>query len=430
MGRPATFTLIALLASCGGATSTELSSADDVPTTASSTTTTIGAATTTEPPAQPTVTSVTTSVASSATTTPAATSSSNTGAVRYSIRTVGSLAGAVDVVERSTADHFVYVVSRLGTIERWRHNGTRIDQVLDMTTSTTGEGERGLLGLAFRRGVTGTWAAYLNMTDKNGDTTIVRHDVDASGKFSPAGTIILAIGQPYANHNGGDLRIGPDNMLYVATGDGGAAGDPERRALDLSSLLGKVLRIDPNRSGYTVPADNPWVGTAGARPEIWSIGLRNPWRFTFDDVGNLWVADVGQGEIEEASVARASGTTLGGRKVNFGWSAYEGTRRYNSDQQAPGSLEPFVEYNHEGGRCSISGAAVGTDGAVPGRRGWFFYGDYCSGDLWASLSLEGGPTRTDKIADNIEEITAVRVTSAGMWVTTLSGDVLEVTTSQ
>lgn len=363
-------------------------------------------------------------------TTAAPTSSTpQTGSVRWSTVRVGTLKGAVDVVERDPADGFVYVVSRLGTIERWRHDGTRIDQVLDVTASTTGEGERGLLGLAFRRGTTGAWAAYLNMTDRNGDTIIVRHDVDADGRLAAQGSIILTIEQPYSNHNGGDLRIGPDNMLYVATGDGGSAGDPERRALDLSSLLGKVLRIDPSRSGYTVPADNPYVARAGVRPEIWSIGLRNPWRFTFDEIGNLWVADVGQGEIEEVSVARASGRTPGGRGTNFGWSAYEGTRRYNNDQQAPDALSPFVEYDHGGGRCSISGAAVGTERTVPGRAGWFFYGDYCSGDLWASLAIPGSPTRTENVADDIDEITSVRTTSAGVWVTTLSGDVIEVKTT-
>lgn len=353
-----------------------------------------------------------------------------TGKVTYTTTKVGSLEAAVDVVERTTTDGFVYIVSRLGTVERWRHDGTRIDRVLDVTSSTTGEGERGLLGLAFRRGTTGAWVAYVNMTDSSGDTTIVRHEVTPDGRIDPAGTVILRIDQPYSNHNGGDLRIGPDNMLYIATGDGGSSGDPDRRALDPTSLLGKVLRIDPDRTGYSVPPDNPWVGTAGARPEIWSIGLRNPWRFTFDTAGNMWIADVGQGEIEEATVARADGATPGGRKVNFGWSAWEGTRRYNDDQDAPGSLEPFVEYTHDDGRCSISGAAIGTDRAVPGRRGWFFYGDYCSGDLWATLAAPGAAVRTERIADDIEGITSVRATSAGLWVTTLSGAVYEVTTTR
>jgi len=352
----------------------------------------------------------------------------NTGNVSYEIREVGRLKAAVDVVERDSADGFVYVVSRLGTVERWRNDGTRIDRVLDVSASTTGEGERGLLGLAFRRGGSGDWAAYVNMTDSTGDTIIARHDVTADGRISPAGTTILTIDQPYSNHNGGDLRIGPDGMLYIATGDGGSAGDPERRARDLSSLLGKILRIDPSRSGYTVPRDNPHVGVAGARPEIWSIGLRNPWRFSFAASGDLWVADVGQGEIEEVSVARARSGFPGGRGVDFGWSAWEGTRRYNQDQLAPAALAPAVEYDHGGGRCSISGAAVGTERTVPGRAGWFFYGDYCSGDLWASLVVDGSTTRTEKIADDLEELTAVRTTSAGVWVTTLSGAVRRVIT--
>lgn len=361
---------------------------------------------------------------------PPSTAPSNTGTVEYTVRTMGRLKGAVDVVERDRADGFVYVVSRFGTVERWRRDGTRIDRALDVTRSTTGEGERGLLGLTFRRGESGAWAAYLNMTDASGDTVIVRHDVSTDGAIAAEGTIILTIDQPYSNHNGGDLRIGPDDMLYVATGDGGSAGDPERRALDMSSLLGKILRIDPNRSGYTVPTDNPWVGTAGARPEIWSVGLRNPWRFTFADDGDLWIADVGQNEVEEVSVARATGAGPGGRGANFGWSAWEGTRRYNEDQNAPDALTPVVEYDHDGGRCSVSGAAVGTERAVPGRAGWFFYGDYCTGDLWATLAPAGRRARTEKITDDLDELTSVRTLSSGMWATTLSGEVYSITSTR
>ncbi|MBM3717619.1 MAG: hypothetical protein FJW53_01435 [Actinobacteria bacterium] len=424
MRRLVAATILVALAACGGADNSAPGPSPQSPPT------TIGVpdSAPTSAPTAPTTSSVVTPRSSASQYPTTTVAPSNTGDVSYTVRDIGRLSAAVDVVERDTADGFVYVVSRLGTVERWRNDGTRIDRVLDVTASTTGGGERGLLGLAFRRGGSGDWAAYVNMTDSSDDTIIVRHDVTTDGKISPSGTIILTIDQPYSNHNGGDLRVGPDGMLYIATGDGGSAGDPERRARDLSSLLGKILRIDPSRTGYTVPRDNPHVGVAGARPEIWSIGLRNPWRFSFGEGGDLWVADVGQGEIEEVSVARARTGFPGGRGVDFGWSAWEGTRRYNQDQLAPAALAPAAEYDHGGGRCSISGAAVGTERAVPGRAGWFFYGDYCSGDLWASLVVDGGKTRTETVADDLDELTAVRTTSAGLWVTTLSGAVLRVST--
>ncbi len=349
--------------------------------------------------------------------------------VSHTVKTLNSLDGAVDVVERDPADGFVYVVSRNGFVERWRNDGTRIDRVLDVSAATTGEGERGLLGLAFRRGSTGAWAAYMNMTDTDGTTLIVRHGVTSAGDIDETGTVILEIDQPYANHNGGDLRFGPDGMLYIATGDGGSAGDPERFAKNLSSLLGKILRIDPSANGYRVPDDNPYVGVAGARPEIWSIGLRNPWRFTITANGDMWIADVGQNEVEEVSVARASGTGVGGRRADFGWSAWEGTRRYNSDVAAAPHLAPVVEYTHDKGRCSVSGGAVATSVTNPGRDGWFFYGDYCSGEVWSAHVPAAGKVTVERVATDVGDITSVRATSRAMWVTTMDGDVHVISTA-
>ena len=165
--------------------------------------------------------------------------------------------------------------------------------------------------------------------------------------------MLLEIEQPYANHNGGDLTFGPDGMLYIGMGDGGSGGDPERRATDLSSLLGKLLRIDPTLAdgqAYTVPADNPFVGQEGAAPEIWSSGLRNPWRFSFDrETGDLWIADVGQNAIEEIDVAPASGGVDAGKGLSFGWSAFEGTERFNDDVPADGHVPPIHTYTHADG---------------------------------------------------------------------------------
>jgi glucose/arabinose dehydrogenase len=201
---------------------------------------------------------------------------------------------------------------------------------------------------------------------------------------------VITVDQPYANHNGGKITFGTDGMLYIGLGDGGAGGDPERRAMDLSSPLGKILRIDPLGSGYqpySVPPDNPFVGVDGARPEIWSYGLRNPWRFAFDpSTDDLWIGDVGQGDWEEVNVALAADG--GGRGVNFGWSALEGTHPFNADQSGEGSQLPIWEYQHGDDGCSVSGGTVYRGNAVPSLVGWYVVTDYCSGKVWA-LQADG-----------------------------------------
>ncbi len=348
------------------------------------------------------------------------------GAVTYSTKVVGQLAAAVDLIQRDSTDAFFYVVSRNGTIERWRTDGTRIDTVLDISASTTGEGERGLLGLAFRR-IVKKWEAFINFTDLAGNTVISRFDVSEDGTFqmgnSPTGTTILNINQPYSNHNGGAVVVGPDNMLYIGMGDGGSANDPERRALDTSQLLGKILRINPRATGYDIPANNPYVEVAGARGEIWSIGVRNPWRFNFDTFGNIWIADVGQNQWEEVSVGRGTKKVPGGRGASFGWSAYEGTHRYNGDVASPNSIRPVFEYEHKNGACSISGSAIGTNTITPGRAGWYFFGDYCTGVVTAILTDGTSTVATETAAKDVGNITAVRSTFEAMYVLSLDGTV-------
>lgn len=362
----------------------------------------------------------------------AATTTSPHSSVTYTAKTIGKLEGVVDLVERSPDDNWFYVVSQKGTIERWTRDGQRIDTVLDISAMTSGEGERGLLGFAIRH-LPAKTDAFINYTNNDGDTVIawlaVNEDGTLDNSRSITGTAFLTIPQPYANHNGGGLAIGPDNYLYIGTGDGGSANDPERRALDTSSLLGKILRIDPNNidgvgnEGYTIPADNPYINMATARPEIWAIGLRNPWRFTFDSFGNLWIADVGQNKWEEVSIAPRSGLAEGPLSLNFGWSAYEGTHRFNSDVIAQNAIMPVYEYPHEKGACSISGGAIGTNSSAMGRAGWFYFGDYCTGTVSAILSDGTTTVATEEVLTDMGNITAVRSTRNAIYVLSQSGEV-------
>jgi glucose/arabinose dehydrogenase len=182
------------------------------------------------------------------------------------------------------------------------------------------------------------------------------------------------------NHNGGLALFGPDRLLYIGIGDGGSQNDPDRNGQNLDTLLAKLLRIDPAASDgkpYTVPADNPFVDRPDARPEIYSYGLRNPWRFSFDRLtDDLSIGDVGQDEFEEVDlVGRGQG-----RGANFGWSAYEGTARFNDDQRAPNAVPPVLVYGHDSG-CSITGGYVVRDPSLPTLYGRYLYGDFCAGQL-------------------------------------------------
>lgn len=277
-----------------------------------------------------------------------------------------------------TGDPTVFVVAQSGQILPLR--GTVLGAaVLDISDEVTFAGEQGLLGLAFS--LDGSHA-YVNYINRDGDTVVAEYPVDASGAFG-ARRILFTEDQPYDNHNGGDLVVAADGTLYIGFGDGGAGGDPERRAMRLDTRMGKLLRIDPTPSGdrpFTIPADNPFVGVDGALGEIWALGLRNPWRFSIDRAtGDLWIADVGQNTWEEINLAR--GADGGGRGLNFGWSAFEGTHEFNGDVAGDGVTMPIYEYEHGDRGCSITGGVVAHDPALPALDGWFVYADHCSGQV-------------------------------------------------
>jgi glucose/arabinose dehydrogenase len=297
-------------------------------------------------------------------------------------------------------DQRVFVVQKAGVIIAVDDESNLV--VFDIsavaaTTFTSEGGEQGLLGLAFHPTEP---LAYVNFSTADGNTMVGEFVVDPfTYDFDPTSfREVIQIAQPFGNHNGGELAFGPDDMLYIGLGDGGSADDPNRAALDLSSRLGKILRIDPLASEvepFTVPADNPFVGVDGADPTIWSLGLRNPWRFSFDSLtGDLWIADVGQNTLEEIDVAAAVDGLDAGRGVSFGWSAFEATDRFNEDQPADGHTLPVVTYTREGGNCSVSGGVVARDSSYHDLNGWYIYGDYCSGIIWAldTTSVTSTPT--------------------------------------
>jgi glucose/arabinose dehydrogenase len=296
---------------------------------------------------------------------------------------VGTFDQPVDVASRPGFAE-VYVVEQPGRVIVVTDLSTEV--ALDITDLTDAQGEQGLLGLAFHPTEE---LAYVNFTDSDGDTVVAEVAIDpTTGLFDrDRYREVLTIDQPYTNHNGGQLAFGPDQFLYIGVGDGGSGGDPDRHALDLSSRLGKILRIDPLSDGdqsFGIPADNPFVGDGAADPTIWAYGLRNPWRFSFDPVtGDLWIGDVGQGDFEEINHSTARDRRDAAKGANFGWSAFEGFERFNDDQSPDGAIAPLFVYDHADGRCSVTGGAIARGNSVPDLAGWYLFGDYCTGQIWA-----------------------------------------------
>lgn len=250
----------------------------------------------------------------------------------------------------------------------------------------SGANERGLLGLAFHPDYAQNGYFYVNYSNSSGSTVVSRFSVSSNPDVADANSevILLTISQPYSNHNGGGIKFGPDGYLYIGMGDGGSGGDPQNSGQTTTSLLGKMLRIDvdgPNNS-YAVPSDNPFVGNASTDDEIWALGLRNPWRFSFDRVtGDMWIADVGQNNREEIDFQ--PGNSQGGE--NYGWRCYEAGNSYNTSGCAGSSayVGPVYDYaNNFSTGCSVTGGFVYRGARSDDLWGSYFHTDYCSGKLW------------------------------------------------
>ncbi|HZG94488.1 MAG TPA: PQQ-dependent sugar dehydrogenase, partial [Mycobacteriales bacterium] len=258
-------------------------------------------------------------------------------------------------------DPDLYVVEQRGTVRVVSGGRLREEPFLDISADVRGGGEQGLLSIAFSPRYAEDRLLYAYYTDDNGDSRVVELRAEGDRVDPASRRELMKIGQPYPNHNGGLLLFDPKGMLLIGLGDGGSGGDPENRGQDLGDPLGKILRIDPQPDGdrpYGVPRDNPFVGREGVRPEIWAYGLRNPWRFSFDRRGTLYLADVGQGDLEEIDVvpaAKAAG-------ANYGWSVFEGDRKFKEAALTPGGelVSPALTYGHDNGRCSVTGGHVYT----------------------------------------------------------------------
>jgi glucose/arabinose dehydrogenase len=289
----------------------------------------------------------------------------------------------------------LFIVERTGGI-RIIKDGTLLQTpFLDLSgqVSLTGA-EQGLLGLAFDPNYGSTGRFFVHYTDPAGNTRVSSFQVSANPDVAEAGSeqVILTADQPYTNHNGGQLVFGPDGLLYLGLGDGGSEGDPQGRSQDLSDLLGSILRLDVTAGpSYTVPPDNPFVGQAQARPEIWSYGLRNPWRFSFDRAtGDLYIADVGDTHFEEVDVSPAAGGA--GKGANYGWNLMEGNHCFNGGQcNRTGLALPAYEYTHSDG-CSIIGGYVYRGTAMPALQGLYFFADYCKGWVRSFRYADGAAT--------------------------------------
>ena len=279
---------------------------------------------------------------------------------------------------KNAGDERLFVVEKSGKIKILNQNGSvNSTPFLDIEDRvSTNANERGLLGLAFHPNYPENPFFFVNYTNNSGATTISKFSVSANQDIAnDSETILLEINQPYANHNGGCINFGPDGNLYIGMGDGGSGGDPQNYSQNTESLLGKMLRINVNSGAYSIPENNPYGD------EIWSVGLRNPWKFSFDSLnGDLWIADVGQNEFEEINMVQNNPAN-----INYGWRCYEGNEPYNlSGCPDEGLTFPVSTYSHYSSgdfKCSITGGYVYRGNQISGLNGVYFFADYCSGEI-------------------------------------------------
>ena len=342
--------------------------------------------------------------------------------MRIRLEQVASLEQPLAMAVRED-DSALYVAQKTGKVVAIRAD--RIDEVpvLDLSGEVSLSTEQGLLGLAF---APGGRELYVNYTDTNGDTHVTGFAMRGDHADPATRRDILVVDQPYANHNGGNLAFGPDGYLYIGLGDGGGGGDPHGNGQSLSTLLAKMLRIDPQLSGeapYRIPSDNPFVGRADARPAIWAYGLRNPWRYSFDRLtGDLWIGDVGQSAWEE--IDRQHAGSRGGE--NYGWNRAEGSHPFAGDIPAD-AQRPVFEYARDDGRCTVIGGYVYRGEAIPDLYGAYVFGDLCLGRIEA-LRMQGGRVVSHRaLGPTVENLSSFGEDANGeLYAMSLSGGVYRI----
>jgi glucose/arabinose dehydrogenase len=333
----------------------------------------------------------------------------------FRLVTVATRLSSPVYVTSAPGDKRLFVVEQGGTIRTVRNGKVASRPYADLRRSVVSGGEQGLLSVAFAPDFRRSGKLYVYFTNKAGNEVVWElHARPGAASVRPGHRQILDIPDSEPNHNGGQLQFGPDGMLYVGDGDGGGGGDrhgAHGNGQNPGVLLGKILRIDPSKRSnglpYGIPEGNPFTGRPGWRPEIWALGLRNPWRFSFDRAnGDLWIGDVGQDSYEEVDHIKQG---LGG--INFGWNRYEGRHDFAADTPlAGGTLRgPVAEYSHSEG-CSITGGYVYRGPRISGLSGRYVYADYCSGKLW-TLAPSGGAPRD--VSSVVSDAGVTSITSFG-----------------
>jgi glucose/arabinose dehydrogenase len=303
----------------------------------------------------------------------------------------------------------LYVVGQNGVIRVVERGRLRATPFLDIASKVTNSGEQGLLSIAFHPQYKQNRRFYVQYTDRNGNTRIVEYRSKGARAIAGSARLLFFSRDPYGNHNGGQLVFGRNGRLYFTMGDGGAGGDPENRSQNMRSLFGKLLSLN--------------VATKGVKIE--ALGLRNAWRFSFDRAnGDLYIGDVGQGEIEEIDYTRAS--SLGGLE-NYGWDVYEGRSKFEDKEPGPGDLVfPIAQYTHDDG-CSVTGGVV-YRGSARALRGRYVYGDYCSGIVWSLIVRNGKATGLRRESFKIDSLTSFGEDAAGeLYATSHGGTVYRLT---
>ena len=321
-------------------------------------------------------------------------------------------------------DSRLFIVEQPGRIRILDNGQLLATPFLDIASRVSSGGERGMLSVAFHPQYATNGFFYVYFTGTGGEIRIERFTrTNASQANAASAKVILTVAHPRSNHNGGLATFGPDGMLYLGLGDGGGGGDPDLNGQNQTTLLGKLLRIDVNSGDpYAIPAGNPFVGQSNARQEIWAMGLRNPWRYAFDQAtGRLYLADVGQDAIEEVNVVTA--TRAG---VNYGWKVLEGSSCYNAAACSKSGFEiPVLEYNHSNNQCSVTGGFVYRGSAMPEITGVYFYADYCAGWVKSFTYSNGAATdQRDWNLGNVGSVTSFGVDAAGeLYLTSSNGRV-------